>query len=175
MKRMLLPLAWPAAVLALLVPLMAEARGQSCSGPSDTPASRFEMPGDGTVIDTETGLQWKRCMEGAGGVTCEGGEDLRYYYEDAKKLEGKYFANHSDWRIPTREELETIVDKSCRSPAFNLKVFPSATNSQMWTSSLIGEYGNRVWVMYAISGVAIKGRTANQAAVRLVRGQIKSQ
>lgn len=167
-------LRWSAAVaILLLAPLSGQA--QSCSGPSDTPASRFETPGDGTVVDSQTGLQWKRCLEGAGGVTCEGGDDLRYYYEDARKLQGKYFANYSDWRIPTKEELETIVDKSCRSPAFNLEVFPNASNSQMWTSSIIDEQGIRVWVMYAISGVAIKGRTANQATVRLVRGQMKSQ
>lgn len=173
MNAMIFSPRWCAAAILLLAPLLADA--QSCSGAQQTPTSRFEMPGDGTVIDKETGLQWKRCLEGAGGVTCEGGEDLRYYYEDAKKLQGKYFANRSDWRIPTKEEIESIVDKSCRSPAFNLEVFPNASNSQMWTSSMVDEYGQRVWVMYAISGVAIKGRTANQATVRLVRGQMKAQ
>lgn len=167
-------LRWCVAIATLsLVPLSGHA--QTCSAATQTPLSRFEMPGDGTVIDTQTGLQWKRCLEGAGGVTCEGGEDLRYFYDDAKRLEGKYFANRSDWRMPTKAEIESIVDKSCRGPAFNLEVFPNASNSQIWTGSVIDDDGVRVWVLYPSTGVAIKGRTANQATVRLVRGQMKNQ
>jgi hypothetical protein len=45
------------------------------------PASRFTDNGDGTVTDTATGLQWKRCSEGQSwdGATCSG-TATNYYW-----------------------------------------------------------------------------------------------
>ncbi len=69
----------------------------------------FIPQGDGTVIDKRTGLQWMRCALGQKwtGETCEG-KPYRYTWKQATK-ERSNFADHSDWRLPTMWELETLV------------------------------------------------------------------
>src|SRR5689334_20008766 len=43
---------------------------------STTPASRFQKHDDGTVIDRETGLMWRACVEGVKGKNCDKGKAL---------------------------------------------------------------------------------------------------
>ncbi len=64
---------------------------------------------NGTALDTKTGLLWMRCSVGQTWRynTCTGIEK-DFNWEDAKKQTAN-FAGYSDWRIPTIEELRTLV------------------------------------------------------------------
>lgn len=65
--------------------------------------------GDGTVTNTKTKLTWKRCLEGQiwTGSTCQGAYK-KYTWDEASKLKID-FAGKTDWRLPSIDELNTIV------------------------------------------------------------------
>lgn len=65
--------------------------------------------GDGTATNIRTKLTWKRCYEGQSwtGSSCAGAPK-GYTWEDAKKLKSN-FAEKNDWRLPTLDELHSIV------------------------------------------------------------------
>lgn len=65
---------------------------------------------DGTITDTKTGLMWKRCSEGLSGVNCEDGKRERYEWENAvRRFKNVEYAAYKDWRLPTIDELKTLV------------------------------------------------------------------
>jgi hypothetical protein len=64
--------------------------------------SRFVDNGDGTVTDTKTGLMWAR-TDNMGNISWH---NARLYCENI------ILSRHSNWRMPTIEELETLFDAS---------------------------------------------------------------
>lgn len=71
--------------------------------------ANFTDNGDGTVTDNRTSLTWKRCAENQTwtGATCTG-DKVWFLAEDALKMTSN-FANHTDWRLPTIEELKSSI------------------------------------------------------------------
>jgi hypothetical protein len=67
--------------------------------------NEFKDNGDGTITDEATGLTWMKADSGKG---MDWPSALEY-------AGGMYFAGHSDWRLPTVKELQSIVDYT-RSP-----------------------------------------------------------
>jgi len=71
----------------------------------DDEKDRFIANGDGTVSDTKTGLMWK---------ATDSMNDLKKwvnYQESAdyvRQLRESAFAGHGDWRLPSRDEMQTI-------------------------------------------------------------------
>ncbi|TXH71488.1 MAG: DUF1566 domain-containing protein [Thiothrix sp.] len=74
-------------------------------------SGRFKDNGDGTVTDFNTKLMWKKCIEGYSGRNCETGNfDTReFLWTEASTQAQQSFANHQDWRIPSLEELRSLV------------------------------------------------------------------
>jgi len=74
---------------------------------------RFIDNGDGTVIDTATGLMWIKDPQAAGlGMTM-------YWYDAINACENLIYAGHDDWRMPNINELMSIVDHSRYNPAWD--------------------------------------------------------
>ncbi len=85
---------------------------------------------DGTVTDNVTGLMWAKDGNGLG---CFGGQTATW--EGAIEwAEGLTFAEHSDWRLPNRIELLSLIDLSSR-PAFDPAVFPNTKATYYWSST----------------------------------------
>ena len=107
------------------------------------PDSRFQNNGDGTVSDLQTGLMWQHCSVGQSGDDCETGAisnftwDLALQYPASVNSSGG-FAGHSDWRLPNRNELVSLVEEACVSPAINQTLFPNTPSAIFWTSSPYG-------------------------------------
>ncbi len=139
------------AMTGLLVLLPAVGTAQICkpeSIPASTPTSRFTDNQNGTVTDTKTGLQWKRCSEGQtwNDVT-NGCEDSATALTWKAALEQAQTANVTGgglgigggWRVPNIKELRSIIEVQCGGPAINLEVFPNTdTSAAVWSSSLQG-------------------------------------
>jgi hypothetical protein len=105
--------------------------------PNTTPDERYTLHGDGTVTDTATGLQWQRCSLGQNwdGSTCTGSASTYTWQQALQHAESNSFASYSDWRLPNRKELRSIVAYDRHSPAINSNIFPNTPSSRYWSSS----------------------------------------
>jgi len=65
--------------------------------------------GDGTITDLRTGLMWEQA-----------GSDTKYNHQGAMtRCHDLTLAGHADWRLPTVQELISIVDYERRGPAID--------------------------------------------------------
>jgi hypothetical protein len=83
-----------------------------------TPGPRFTDNGDGTVTDTQNGLMWEKLSFD---LTIHDVKNM-YTWDAATTtkiatLNSHSFAGHTDWRLPTIYELETVVDYGQSNPA----------------------------------------------------------
>jgi hypothetical protein len=145
--------------------------------PETTPTSAFTFHTGGTVTDTRTGLEWKRCLEGQtfgdNGTpdvftddTCAG-TPMSYTWQGA--LSAAATAAGDGWRLPNVNELASIVEWRCSSPAANLAVFPSLGNDVLWSSSPFAANAGAAWYQYFDIGVDGAGNRNDNNRVRLVR------
>jgi hypothetical protein len=160
--------------------------------------TRFVDNADGTVTDTQTGLQWEQ-------KTADGSVhdvDIPYTWcrgepgftdgtvfspflndlndcttSDGTTLTATGFAGHCDWRLPTLAELETIVDtnallcgviRACIDPVFG----PTRT-SNYWSQTRVtaeagGIYGS-TWSVDFFTGSVGSGPCTTPSYVRAVR------
>ncbi len=71
--------------------------------------NRFQDNGDGTISDIKTGLMWAKT---------DSMIDLKKWvnYQDAvdyvREMSSNKFAGFDDWRLPNKEEMETLYDTS---------------------------------------------------------------
>jgi hypothetical protein len=77
----------------------------------------------------------------------------------------------SDWRLPTRRELEALVDQTppYPVPTVDTNYFPNAVNSFYWTASP-ATHPDQAWFVYFGSGYAYYDLKSRPMYVRLVRG-----
>lgn len=164
------------AIVLLLAPASFDAAraAQSCEPkvPATTPDVTFAIHDNGTVTHQVTGLMWMRCSLGQkwDGQSCNG-EAASLSWENALQASTRSaFAGYSDWRLPNKNELETIVEESCHSPAINERVFPATPSAYFWTSSPYAGLANGAWSIdfgYGSVNASVKSGNLN---VRLVRG-----
>ena len=109
---------------------------------------------DGTVTYPTTGLMWKRCAEGQTwtGSTCTGNATV-YTWEEAVALTSN-FAGYDDWRIPTEEELLSLVDQTVCNPAIDKTVFPNTPSSAFWSASADAGDSDYAWYVHFYDGYA---------------------
>ncbi len=102
-----------------------------------TPASRFTYNGDGTVTDNLTGLIWLQDS------SCFGKKDWPDSKIAAYSLESGACgltdnSQIGDWRLPTIDEFDSIIDRSQDSPALTLgHPFANLPLRESWTSTLV--------------------------------------
>lgn len=146
---------------ALLLVGASGACAQTCRNdiPATAPDERFTANGDGTVSDAATGLRWKRCSEGQAwdGATCTGSATMHTWQAALQLADSASDAGSSDWRLPNKNELESLVELRCSSPAINATFFPATPLDRpwFWSASPSG-YGDNTsthaWFVYFDSG-----------------------
>lgn len=156
-----------AAVSSLADPVCDEARRAAVMEPG-----RFAISDDGTTVaDARTGLVWKRCGEGQtwDGTTCAG-EASAHTWQQALRLAKKAsFAGKSSWRLPTREELSSILERACHSPAIDLQVFPATPSAWFWSASQVTSCTGGAWAVGFDYGDGSSDDESSLNRVRLVR------
>lgn len=132
---------------------------QSCDGskPATAPMSRFKDGGNGTLVDTQGPRVWLRCSLGMSwsGSSCEG-NSLTYNWSAAEAavaaLNTKQVGGRSNWRLPSVDELNSIVEKKCFKPAINLDAFPYTPESGFWSSTAAAGINARGWIVHFLHG-----------------------
>ncbi|MCX5902809.1 MAG: DUF1566 domain-containing protein [Proteobacteria bacterium] len=118
---------------------------------------------DGTITDTGTGLMWQKATA-PGTYTWE---QALTYCENLTLPAGGY----SDWRLPNRNELQSIVDYSRYNPAIDTTYFPDTQAAYYWSSTTDAFSTLIAWSVYFYNGSVASGYGKNNNYyVRAVRG-----
>lgn len=84
----------------------------------------------GEMLDTDTGLIWRRCPEGNtwDGQRCIGGDPLVFQSVAPAFAAASVQATRSGqaWRLPNVKELDSLVDRKRYKPAIDPEAFPGA-------------------------------------------------
>lgn len=98
--------------------------------------------------------------------------DTEKYVQDINAL-NPALCGYSDWRMPTREELRTIVDYSRSTPAIDTTAtgyFPQTVSDVYWSASPFAPGTGSAWRVHFYNGQDNVGGKFSFGAVRLVRG-----
>lgn len=159
--------------------------------------------GDGTITDTSTGLMWeKKSDDGSihdkdnvytwsgasfGGTNMMDGTVVTFL---ATLNDGGGFAGHTDWRLPNRRELESLIDLGSYSPAvvaaFNTNCGAYSSGNpgctvtacscanpnpnNYWSSSSYLGFPQHAWVVSFNVGSVDDDQKSGNHFVRAVRG-----
>jgi hypothetical protein len=113
---------------------------------------------DYTTKDNVTGLVWKSCSEGLSGAACATGTaylnaaDLTTCPNLNSANTGAGYAGRTTWRLPTIEELETLINYNAQSPASFATGFPTTVTGGYWSSSAYIRNTNYAWYMSSTAG-----------------------
>jgi hypothetical protein len=116
--------------------------------------------GNGTVIDISTGLMWQQA---APANTMAWQQALAY-------CEGLSLGDYTDWHLPTKNELISLVDYSHYNPAIDPDYFPGTAASWYWSSTTLAYYTNYACSVYFDVGHVYGSHKYDSGYVRAVRG-----
>lgn len=159
--------------ILLMTSVVGVASAQTCRDSiiATTPDSDFTVHDNGTVTHDTTGLMWMRCSLGQewNGSSCNGSASSYTWQNALQEADGYNYAGYSDWRLPDKNELESIVEERCYNPSINSTLFPNTLSSWFWSSSPGAGYRSFAWgVHFDYSLVAFYSKH-NYNQVRLVR------
>jgi len=106
------------------------------------------LDGDDVVIDRATGLMWPADGTGRG---CNNGNKANFVNSlvYAAALD---FAGFTDWRLPNKNELFSIINNGARDPALYTEYFINFGIDRYWTSSVNFAFSDDVWVIILYDG-----------------------
>ncbi len=168
----------PLILLALTaVPMAGFAQTCNPGNPRVAPDSRYvvtePVPGQAVVTDLETGLMWARCAVGQTGAACTGsGNDQLTWGQALTVARESTHAGFDDWRVPNIEELVSLVETGCHTPAINTVVFPNIAAGGLgpWSSTTRATVPGQAWRIWLNDGQTSSLGKATVSSVRLVRG-----
>jgi len=132
-----------------------------CVRGNSYPASSFSKSGN-IVTDSTTNLQWQD--DAIGGTMS--------WTTAITTCENLTLDGHTDWRLPNRNELQSIVDYSDASAPLIDGTFQSTASSYYWSSSTSTPLTANAWGVYFSDGGVSSGAKANSSYVRCVRDTI---
>jgi hypothetical protein len=163
-------------------------------------AQNYVDNGDGTITDTKTGLMWEKKSDDGSihdkDTTYTWGQDTSPYSMNGTMVTtflaalntGSGFAGHTDWRLPNRRELESIVNLENTSPAvsaaFNTNCGADSSGNAgcmvtacsctvpdyYWSSSTDALSPQNAWIVYFGDGNIATPDKTHSYYVRAVRG-----
>ena len=149
---------------------------------------------DGMVKDNVTGLIWeaKTNMDGVQNYNDPHDADNTYTWYDSNPatnggyagtpgegtdtedfinaLNSAHFGGYSDWRLPTINELDSIVNNDIYNPAINTTYFPNTVSSDYWSSTTYAPNTFVAWGVYFGYGNDSPSAKDDSYYVRAVRG-----
>lgn len=130
--------------------------------------------GDGTVTDSATALMWDQCTYGRSGADCAGGVAFAGSWADAmvqaSSANMSVYKGYSDWRVPNKKELDSIVKRDVYDPAIDTAVFPNSSSASYWTASTLVPLPTYAWAVAFYDGNIYGDDKRLSYPIRLVRG-----
>lgn len=125
-----------------------------------------------TVLDNNTGLVWEVKSPKKGDVNyCMDTYNWKKAKSDyIKELNAKKYGGFSDWRLPNKDELRSIIDYSKTGPAVDTNYFPNCQSDFYWTSVPYKMQPPFVWGIFFGLGSGICYTPMSERFVRAVRG-----
>lgn len=115
--------------------------------------------GDGTVTDILTGLMWEQ--QAASDKNWEGA--LSY-------CEGLSLAGYDDWRLPSMNELKSIVDYKKTNPSIDKMAFSDAVGNTYWSATSHWVYTDSAWLVSFDYGNGKYANKSDRYYARALRG-----
>lgn len=106
---------------------------------SDAAGSEFESTGTGILIDEQNKKMWMNCrLTSATEFDCKSEAASMSWYdldEAMAQIKENGLFGYSDWRIPTVQELLTVVDRKCYVVEYSERRFdPEIPAANFWIS-----------------------------------------
>ncbi len=133
-----------------------------CVHGSSSPTPVFTNNGNQTITHINTGLMWDRRE-----TTGMNWSAALSYCEDLNH------ADKTDWRLPNRNELESIFDETKSAPAIDTAFFPGTdSNTYYWTSTTFADFPVSAIAVYSgSSSTASIDKPEDSWLVRCVRSE----
>ena len=112
--------------------------------------------GETIVTDTDTKLIWQ-------GSYVKG----KTWIDAISYSKSLRYGGYKDWRLPTKEELQNLINKSRKVPASD---FPKMPSKWFWSSSLYTGSTGSAWGVYFGDGSVCDDCKDGAYNVRCVRG-----
>jgi hypothetical protein len=114
-----------------------------------SPSPRFTDHGNGTVTDNRNGLMWVKAPH-----TLSGNTNRQSWGNAVDFCNGLTHAGQSDWRLPNRFELESLLDLSCYAPTLpSGHPFTGVQSIYYWSSSTFAGFTAHAWFVDVGSGL----------------------
>lgn len=105
--------------------------------------------------------------EGAGDCISEAGCDVEKYVADINAMQ---LCGTNDWRVPTKEELLSLVNYQTQSPVIDVDYFPNTHANNFWTyTPVLGVASEAFHINFRFGTVGVLAKS-NASYVRLVHG-----
>ena len=122
--------------------------------------------------DATTKLIWRRCAEGLrwDGKACAGKVKTFKYGEAKDDAANVAKADSKAWRIPTKDELVSLVDKTAKKkPRIDVKVFPQTPSLPFWAMRPGSDDDLNAWLVNFANGKVHGNAGQRKFPLRLVR------
>ena len=91
---------------------------------------------NGSILDRTTGLIWQQCVSGQNtDGRCSGNPNGMSWNHSKAYCENLVLAGSSDWRLPMRYEMNSILLMKAGVPQLVQEFFPGNKNGHFWTAS----------------------------------------
>ena len=92
----------------------------------------------------------------------------------AETINQQHLCTFSDWRLPTRTELESLIqmDRPRHDAKINTQHFPNTLPSWYWTTDRNKKHPEHVWYVLFRNGTSISDKKESPKHIRLVRGSL---
>ncbi len=130
--------------------------------------------GNGTISDNGTGLVWQKCNVGSSGNNCTTGTATKMYWATALTTCNSLTLANKTWRLPSINELRSIIDRTKKPYTIDTTFFPvtTETNSLWWSSTTVmsstKDYVWHVSFHFGFVGSSNSSKSFDQLYVRCV-------